>query len=97
LGVPQESVLGPLLFILYINDLGNALTYAKLNLFADDTLLYIAAENLEEAVNKMNADLLSLSSWLNLNKLKLNIENTKYMIIKFKKNINANFEFITKK
>jgi hypothetical protein len=90
LGVPQGSVLGPLLFILYINDMGNALTYTKLNLFADDTLLYIAADNLEEAVNKMNADLLSLSSWLNLNKLKLNIEKTKYMIITFKKNINTN-------
>jgi hypothetical protein len=66
------------------------LTYAKLYLFPDDTLLYIAADNLEEAVNKMNADLSSLSNWLNLNKLKLNIEKTKYMIITFKKNINTN-------
>jgi hypothetical protein len=62
LGVPQGSVLGLFLFILYINDMGNALTYAKLNLFADDTLLYKAADNLEEPVNKIIADLLSLFS-----------------------------------
>jgi hypothetical protein len=59
--------------------MGNALTYAKFNLFAHDTLLYTAADNLEEPVNKMNAEFLSLSSWLNLNKLKLNIEKTKYI------------------
>jgi hypothetical protein len=87
LGVPQGSVLGPLLFILYINDIKNVLRYSKLNLFADDTLIYIAADTLDEAVNRMNDDLVSLFQWLAWNKLKLNVQKTKYMVITFKKNV----------
>jgi hypothetical protein len=87
LGVPQGSVLGLLLFILYINDIKNVLRYSKLKLFADDTLLYIAADTLDEAVNRMNDDLVSLFQWLALNKLKLNVQKTKYMVITFKKNV----------
>jgi hypothetical protein len=56
LSVPQGSVLGPLLFIFYIK---NVLRYSKLNLFADDTLLYIATDTLDEAVNRMNNYLVS--------------------------------------
>jgi hypothetical protein len=74
LGLPQGSVLGLLLFIFYIK---NVLRYSKLNLFADDTLLYIAIDTFDEAVNRMNDDLLSLSQWLTLNKLKLNVQKTK--------------------
>jgi hypothetical protein len=87
LGVPQGSVLGPLLFILYINDMNNAIKHATLNLFADDTLLYIAADNLKDAVEKLNEDLRMLSVWLNLNKLKLNVQKTKCMVITFKQNV----------
>jgi hypothetical protein len=85
LGVP----LGPLLFvfILYINDIKNVLRCSKLNLFANDTLLYIAADTLDEAVNRINDNLVSFSQWLALNKLKLNVSKTKYMVINFKKNV----------
>jgi hypothetical protein len=62
--VLQGSVLGPLLLILYINDIKNVLCYLKLNLFADEILLYSVADTLDEAVNRMNDDLVSLFQWL---------------------------------
>jgi hypothetical protein len=87
LGVPPGSVLVPLLFLLYINDIKDVLRYSKLNLFADDTLFYIASDTLDEAVNRMNDDLVHLFQWLSLNKLKLNEQKTKYMMITFKNNV----------
>jgi hypothetical protein len=60
-------------FILYINDIKHILKHCKISLFADETLIYIAADTLEEAVVKMNEDLASLAVWLCHNKLKLNI------------------------
>lgn len=80
-GVPQGSVLGPLLFILYINDIDTAIQYCKINLFADDTLLTFCSNNYKEAIDKINLDLSSLYKWLNQNLLKLNINKTKYMVI----------------
>jgi hypothetical protein len=75
LGVPQGSVLDPfpLLFILYINDIKHVLKHCKISLFADDTLIYIAADTFEAAVDMMNENLVSLTVWLYQNKLKLNI------------------------
>lgn len=81
LGVPQGSVLGTLLFLFYINDMADDLEYAKLALFADDALLYIAAETVDECVRRMNMDLAKLAEWLKSNKLKLNAEKTKVMSI----------------
>jgi hypothetical protein len=79
LGLPQGSVLGPLLFVLYIKDIIGAMKYV--NLFADDTLISIAGENLADCLEKMNEDLASLKKWLKFNKLKLNVSKTKYMIV----------------
>jgi hypothetical protein len=59
----------------------------KLNIFADDTFLYIAADTFNEAVNRMMNDLVSLFQWLTLNKLKLNVQKTKYMVITLKRNV----------
>ena len=86
LGVPQGSKLAADLFILYINDIVNCLKHSKLGLFADDTLIHISGKNLEEAINKLNEDLSRINSWLNVNKLKLNVDKTKYMIINSGKN-----------
>jgi Reverse transcriptase (RNA-dependent DNA polymerase) len=80
-GVPQGSVLGPILFVLYINDIVLAVHHSTVNLFADDTLLSIVGNNVEECLTKMNEDLATLAEWLNFNKLKLNVDKTKYMII----------------
>ena len=84
-GVPQGSILGPLLFLLYINDLPRCLTHCKSILYADDTLLYHSARTVADLESKINTDLESVSHWLNNNLLTLNNEKTKFMIFPNKK------------
>jgi len=79
-GVPQGSILGPLLFLLYINDLSNALNVKVLS-FADDTTIYFSDTNVKNLYNKANKEMKLLMDWLDANKLALNVEKTKYMII----------------
>ena len=81
-GVPQGSVLGPLLFIIYTNDLPNCLTHSKNILFADDTTVYLNSQNIPDMYIKLNNDLESLSEWLRVNKLSLNIGKTNYVVFK---------------
>jgi hypothetical protein len=87
LGVPQGSIIGPLLFIMYVNDHRCVLHWLKMKKFADDTLLYIETANLQEAIPNINNDLRSLFSKINQDKLKLNVEKTKLMLITNKKQV----------
>ena len=80
LGVPQGSVLGPLLFLVYINDLPNALNSLNPVLFADDTTLYFSHYDSNTLSNIINDDLNKLKNWLDANYLTLNI-NKSYFII----------------
>lgn len=87
-GVPQGSVLGPLLFLLYINDLPDVTPHDSI-LFADDTTLIIKCENQTDYETEINAPLNSVTDWLKCNNLNLNLDKTK--LIQFKtNNINLN-------
>ncbi len=79
-GVPQGSVLGPLLFIIYTNDLPNCLQHSQCILFADDTTLYKSSINVQDLITSIQSDLTALHDWFNANKLSLNVTKTNFMI-----------------
>ena len=79
-GVPQGSVLGPLLFTLYINDI-NSSTSDCPKLFADDTCLILQDNTLNHLYNKVSSEILSINKWLVANKLTLNLEKSNVIII----------------
>lgn len=87
-GVPQGSTLGPILFLIHINELKSVLHYSKIKMFADDTLIYISVKNIDDGVRKLNDDLAQIYVKINELKLKLNVNKTKLMIISNRKNIN---------
>ena len=79
-GVPQGSVLGPLLFLLYINDLPYCSNRLVFHLFADDTNILFSSKNLDLIQTTLNIELKNVSQWLNANRLALNIEKTNFVV-----------------
>lgn len=85
-GVPQGSVLGPILFLLYINDLCVISSKLKLVLFADDTTILSAGTNLQQLLAEVSLEMTKIKEWFDCNKLSLNLKKTKFMVIGNKKN-----------
>ena len=81
-GVPQGSVLGPLLFLISINDLHKAIHYSKTPHFADDTNLIIKGKSPKKLQKQLNLDLPSLCNWLKANKISLNASKTELLIFR---------------
>ena len=86
IGVPQGSVLGPLLFLIFINDLPSC-TKMLTRLFADDTFLLYKHKNLKKLQKIVNSEMKNISLWLKANKLSLNIAKSKFMLISNQKSL----------
>ena len=89
-GVPQGSVLGPLLFLLYINDISESSKILKFFLFADDTTVYYSDKLNSQTEKLLNCELEKVSNWLSANKLSLNVKKSNFLHFhhgKYKKQI----------
>ena len=78
--VPQGSILGPLLFIIFINDIVKSSSLLKFTIYADDAVLYLSSKNLQDLVDLFNREIITTYHWLISNKLTLNINKTKAII-----------------
>ena len=81
-GVHQGSVLGPVLFLIYINDLKEAIKVCKLYHFADDTSLLCLSKSITKLNKQVDLDMRNLTDWLNANKISLNMQKTDLVIVK---------------
>lgn len=93
-GVPQGSVLGPFIFILFANDLGNFVQGGLMNCYADDTVIYTYGATADDAKAKLEKCLIGVEHWYTENKLKVNVDKSKVMVFgsrqRLKKNNNIN-------
>ena len=80
-GIPQGSCLGPLLFLLYVNDFENCLEYMTPNMYADDICATITSDNLNDLITDLKNELENISNWMRTNKLSLNASKSEFMVV----------------
>ena len=76
-GVPQGSILGPLLFVAYINDLPGVLTFSNIIMYADETILFYSHSKMNDIKEGVAKDMNAVASWLNQNQLEINLNKGK--------------------
>ena len=79
--MPQGSILGPLLFLIFINDLPLSFNRCNLHFYADDTVMYYSHKNVDVIQSVLNDELGKLQSWMNVNRLSVNSSKTVCMLL----------------
>ena len=94
-GVPQGSIIGSLLFLIYINDLPNCLNVGSPRMYADDTNVTFSAATIPDLESQINSDLKYIDRWLKANKLSLNVAKTEFMVISSRQKLQSLNDYTT--
>ena len=81
-GIPQSSVLGPLLFLIYINDMSRVIQHSEMHHFADDTNLLYSSNSMKKINRQINHNLKLIVHWLRANRISLNVDKTEIVIFR---------------